>query len=123
MRLRSVGSARRRSTPEGADSRKTGWGRTSMVLLPPCAVGAAVRVVAPCEDMAAGFDMSCGVGISLGMGVAQSVPSSISCGTMGGAIDTQGPEEGTNRPNCVAWGLQKRVSNTSVCLLECRIQL
>jgi hypothetical protein len=113
MRLRPVGSARRRSTPEGADSRKTGCGRTSTVLLPPCAVDVAVRVVAPCEDMAAELDMSCGVEIGLWKGVAQSDPSSTSCGTMGGAIDTQGPEEGTNRRKCVAWGLQKRVSNTN----------
>ena len=33
MCLRSVGSARNRSTPEGAERRRTGCGRTSMVLL------------------------------------------------------------------------------------------
>jgi hypothetical protein len=44
MRLRSAGSALRRSTPEGAEGRRTGCGRTSVVVLPPCGVDVAVRV-------------------------------------------------------------------------------
>jgi hypothetical protein len=57
MRLRSVGEALKRSTPEGAERRKTGCGRTSMVLLPLCATGVAVRLIVAWDDMAVEFDI------------------------------------------------------------------
>jgi hypothetical protein len=60
MRLRSVGAALNRSTPEGAERRRTGCGRTSIVLLPLCAAGVAVRAIVACEDMAVEFDIIVG---------------------------------------------------------------
>jgi hypothetical protein len=91
MRLRSAGSALKRSTPEGAERRKTGCGRTSMVVLPPCGVGVAVRV-APGEAMEFEFDMIAREGKYLDQTL-----KSPSCGTMGGAMYAQGPDEASIR--------------------------
>jgi hypothetical protein len=67
MCLRSAGSALNRSTPEGADRRRTGCGRTSVVVLPPSRVGAADRV-------AVGWAMVLGLDINLRNGKVEADP-------------------------------------------------
>jgi hypothetical protein len=97
MRRRSAGSALRRNTPDGAERRKTGCGRTSVVVLPPCGVGVAVRV-APGEAMVFEFDM-----ITRERECSVQALESPGCGTMdrrGGAVYAQGPNEESNRRGC-----------------------
>jgi hypothetical protein len=94
MRLRSAGCALKRSTPEGAERRKTGCGRTSTVVLPPWGLGVAVRVALG-EAMEFEFDMIARGGKCSGQ--ARKDPS---CGTMGGALYVQGPNGASNRQEC-----------------------
>jgi hypothetical protein len=93
MRLRSAGSALKRSTPEGAERRRTGCGRTSVIVLPPCGVGVAVRI-APGEAI---FELDM---MSRGRECSIQALGSPGCGTMGGrggALYAQGPNEASSR--------------------------
>jgi hypothetical protein len=66
MCRRSNGSARSRSTPEGADRRRTGCGRTSSIVLLP-EFGVAVRDGAVCgAAIVVKCDMLLGYGVYLG---------------------------------------------------------
>jgi hypothetical protein len=93
MRLRSAGSALKRSTPEGAERRRTGCGRTSVVVLPPCGVGVAVRI-APGEAIFELDMMSRGRECSI---QALGSPGCRTMGGRGGALYAQGPNEASSR--------------------------